>query len=530
MDQHKIDFLKEQHRLNITRRQPSNFLKKFFVIALLATAGLGITFSFNIETSGDTSSAETGGFSLLATLRNLITSNDSQLKGEENDRVNFLLLGVGGAGHDGPELTDTIIFASLRPSDKSVGMMSIPRDLTVPVPGEGWRKINAVNALAEAEEDGSGPLATSEVIKPIFNQEVNYYVKVDFDGFAELVDELGGLDIYVENSFSDYEYPINGMEDANCGDTTTDTEISETNSELTENSETSEIIEVPTPVDYSCRFEVLSFQEGWMHMDGNLALKYVRSRHGTNGEASDFARSRRQQNLLLALKEKIISLNTLSSPSKISAILLALGEHIQTNISLGELITLGTEYIDIDREKIVNQVLDTSEGGPLYATSMNGAYVILPKNDDWTPLQQLAANIFSATAGTDSFAVESAKQNFAQVEIQNGTTVAGLAFQISQILSAQGFDITKIGNANERGFTHTVIYDLTNGKKTKELKSLQETLSAEVVMSTTGWVFSSEVVPKEISVTDDSFSQKATVDNIDFLIILGEDSSGLVRK
>jgi hypothetical protein len=101
---------------------------------------------------------------------------------------------------------------------------------------------------------------------------------------------------------------------------------------------------------------------------------------------------------------------------------------------------------------------------------------------------------------------------------------------MAQILSAQGFDISQIGNAEERGFAKTIIYDLTNGAKAEELSALQETLSAEVVMSTTGWIYSSEVVPKEISVTDDSYSGKTTSDDIDFLIILGEDSSGLVRK
>jgi len=532
MDQHDINFLKEQHCLNIKRRQPSIFLSKFFIIALLATVGLGAILSFNIKTGGDISAGETKSLSLFATLRNLISSNDSQLKGEENDRVNFLLLGVGGAGHDGPELTDTIIFASLRPSDKSIGIMSIPRDLTVPVPGEGWRKINAVNALAEAKKDGSGPTAVSEVIKPLFNQEINYYIKVDFDGFAELIDELDGLDIYVENSFTDPEYPVGGMEDANCGNSPEVVENSEIeNFEATASDASAEnSIAAIIPIDYSCRFEVLSFQQGWMHMNGATALKYVRSRHGTNGEASDFARSRRQQILLLALKEKILSLNTLRHPSRISAIFSTLGSHIQTNLSLGELITLGTEYANIDPKKIVNQVLDTSEGGPLYATSMNGAYVILPKNDDWAPLQQLAANIFSPTAAADSFTEQLNIPRFVKLEIQNGTAVAGLAFQISQILSAQGFEITQIGNAEERNFTHTIIYDLTNGKKADELKSLQELLSAEVAMSTTGWVFSSEVVPKEISVTDDSYVSKTTADDIDFLIILGEDSSGLVRK
>lgn len=514
MEQQQIDFLKKKYRLDAERRRPFVFSGKIFVIVLIVTAGLGAAFSYNIKTSGDLSSTDVPHFSLFNTLRDLISSSDHSLSGEENNRINFLLLGVGGAGHDGPQLTDTIIFASVRPSDKAIGMMSIPRDLTVPVPDEGWRKINAVNALAEAKNQGSGPEATAEVVTSIINQEINYYFKVDFDGFAELIDELGGLDVYVENSFSDYEYPVPDMEDANCGATVASTD------------ETGAVIEVP---DYSCRFETISFQEGWTQMNGETALAYVRSRHGNNGEASDFARSRRQQNLLISLKEKILSLDTISHPSKISSILKALEEHIQTNLTLGELITLGREYGNVEREKIVNQVLDTADSGPLYATIMNGAYVILPKNDDWSGVQNLAANIFSPTAATDSFVATAAPQ-FAKVEIQNGTTIAGLAFQASQILSAQGFEITKIGNAADRAYQYTIIYDLTNGQKADELKDLQASLKAEVAMSTTGWIYSGDIVPKEISVTDDSYSAKSTTNDIDFLIILGEDNSNLVRK
>jgi LCP family protein required for cell wall assembly len=515
MEQHKIDFLKEKHSLNVDRRRPFVFFGKIFAAVLIVTAGLGAAFSFNIKTGGDVSLADVPRFSLFDTLRSLLSSDDDALSGAENDRINLLLLGVGGDGHDGAQLTDTIIFTSLRPSDKAVGMMSIPRDLTVPVSNEGWRKINAVNALAEAKEKGSGPVATSQILSSLLDQEVNYYVKVDFDGFAELIDELDGLNIYVEKTFSDYEYPIHGMEDANCGSTTQTDEAGET-------------IEVPF---YSCRYETLSFQEGWTQMDGETALKYVRSRHGNNGEASDFARSRRQQNLLIALKEKILDLNTLSHPSRITAILKALEEHIQTNLTIGELLILGREYGNIDRGQIANQVLDTAEDGPLYATSMNGAYVILPKNDDWTPIQNLAANIFSQTTSTDSVAINSQfVPQFIKVEIQNGTTISGLAFQASQLLSAQGFEIVKIGNAEDRSFEHTIIYDLTNGEKADELKNLQKTLEAEVAMSTTGWIFSGEIVPKEITVTDEGYSSKATTDDLDFLIILGENSANLVRR
>lgn len=514
MEQHKIDFLKQKYRLNIGRRWSFVFLGKFFAGALVVTALIGLCLSYQVPSGGDLSSAGVPHFSLFATLRDLISSGDRELKGEKEDRVNFLLLGVGGEGHDGAQLTDTIIFASLRPSDKAMGVMSIPRDLTVPVPDEGWRKVNAVNALAEAVETGSGPRALTNVLQPLLNQDIQYYVRVDFDGFADLIDALGGIDIYVEKSFSDSQYPIDGMEEANCGT------ITQTN----ENGETVEAI------TYGCRFETLTFQEGWTQMDGTTALKYVRSRHGTNGEASDFARSRRQQNLLMALKEKILSLDTLSRPSKVSAIISMLDKHIKTNLSLGEIIKLGREYGDTDPEKIINQVLDTSSASPLYDTSMNGAYVILPKNDDWKPVQDLAENIFTPNALSLIAQSHEAAPNFVKVEIQNGTTISGLAFQTSQILSTQGFEIVKIGNAEERGYQKTLIYDLTNGQKSDELKKLQAALEAEVAMSTTGWIYSGEIIPQKITITDEETTEKTSENNIDFLIILGENSANLVRR
>lgn len=515
MDQHKIDFLKTKHRLDVESRRPFVFFGKIFAAAIIVTAVAGTCLSFQVPTGGD--SVLTSDFphiSLFSALRGLIQSNDKKLTGEKEDRINLLLLGVGGTGHQGPELTDTMIFSSLRPSDKSVGLLSIPRDLYVPVSDEGWRKINAVNALAEANEDNSGPQAVINVLEPLLNQKIHYYIKVDFDGFAELIDELGGLNVYVEKSFSDSQYPIPDMGEADCGS------VEQTN-------ENGEIVQTPV---YDCRFEVVTFQEGWTKMDGETALQYVRSRHGTNGEASDFARSRRQENLLLAIKETILNLDTLKHPSKISAILSALEEHIHTNLSLGEIIALGRDFGSVNPDKIITQVLDTSEGSPLYSTSMNGAFVILPKNDDWSGVQKIAANLLSEeNLSTESSSVSVATPpDFPNIEIQNGTTIAGLAFQTSQLVEAKGFNVVKIGNAEERGFKYTIIYDLTSGQKVEELKKLQEFLEAEISMSASGWIYSSEVVPKEITVTNEE--GKASTNDIDFLVILGEDSSNLVRK
>lgn len=521
MDKHNVDFLREKHRLDVEQRRPFVFFGKFFITALIVAAMTGACLSFRVPSSSDGMAGS--GLprpSLFSALRDLFRSGDAGLASDENDRTNFLILGVGGEGHQGAELTDTIIFASARSSDKTVGMLSIPRDMTVPVPDEGWRKVNVVNALAEAREEGSGPEALIGVLEPIINQEIHYYLKVDFDGFAELIDKLGGVDVYVARSFTDSQYPIPSMEEVDCGSA----ETLEDGEGMEEGIETEEAEEIP---NYDCRFQMVSFQEGWEHMDGRTALQYVRSRHGNNGESSDFARSRRQENLLLALKQKVLSLNTLGHPSKISAVLSALEKHIQTNLNLGEIIKLGQLYGSIKPEEINTQVLDTSEGGPLYSTIMNGAFVILPKNDNWSGVQKIAAELLSGEGAASSIAAETTPR-FTRVEIQNGTTVAGLAFQVSQIIGGQGFNVTKIGNAVERNYKHTLIYDFTNGQKADDLKVLQELLKAEVSMTTTGWIYTSEVVPSEITITSEN--DLATTDNIDFLVILGENSGNLVRK
>ena len=132
-------------------------------------------------------------------------------------------------------------------------------------------------------------------------------------------------------------------------------------------------------------------------------------------------------------------------------------------------------------------------------------------------------------ASTSTIAAEE-KPKFVSVEIQNGTTITGLAFRASQLLEQQGYEVTKIGNAVERGYEHTVIYDLTNGAKPDELKSLSSFLEADVTMSATGWLISGNIVPKGISVSSDEYKTLATDADIDFLVILGESSANVAKK
>lgn len=266
-------------------------------------------------------------------------------------------------------------------------------------------------------------------------------------------------------------------------------------------------------------------------MDGDTALKFVRSRHGTNGEASDFARSRRQQKILLAVKEKAFSISTFLNPSRINKVLNTLQDNIATNLDVWEMIQLAKKFKDLDSTKIVSHVLDSSPESPLYATSLNGAYVLLPKNDDWRPVQNMALNIFDEEGANiiESEMVDD-KPHFVKVEIQNGTNISGLAFNTAQLLDGQGFEVIKVGNAAQRGYTHTVIYDLTDGQRPDELMELTDFLEAKVTLSTTGWIVSGDIIPKEISLTTEDFDKLATEDNIDFLVILGENSASLVQR
>lgn len=516
MDQKsKIDLLKEKYELEPEGPKSFRFLGRILLVLVIFVSIGGAALSYEIASSNDGSSFPK--ITLFSTLKSFVVSGDRQLEGEEVDRVNFLLTGIGGEGHDGPQLTDTIIFASYKPSTGQVGMISIPRDMTVPIPGYGWRKVNHANAYGEMQEPGTGPSLAIQVIEEVLAEDIQYYVRVDFDGFSKLIDDVGGIDVYIDNTFTDYNYPSHGKAYAECGSTT-------------QIDEDGEAVSVAT---YGCRFETLHFEEGWTHMDGDTALKYVRSRKGTNGEGSDFARALRQQKVIVAVKEKVFSAETFLNPARINRILDTLQDNIATNLDTWELIRLANEFKDKDLSDVTSHVLDSSEDSPLYATSLNGAYVLLPKNDDWSAVQNLAENIFEADALSTAIAAtepSEEKPQFVRVEIQNGTGVSGLAFRTSQLLDGQGFDIVKIGNAADRNFTHTAIYDLTNGQRPEELKSLRDYLDADVTLSATGWLVNGDIIPKELSLTSHDYEELATEPNIDFLIILGENSANLVRN
>lgn len=487
-DEHSVDFLRKNYDFAPTPRktQRTRAWQRVFLVFISVSAICGIVFSYSLAKKHKSSSTEFESFSLLNSLRTLVGAEDKILIGEEDDRINFLFLGIGGSGHAGPELTDSIIFASFKPSTGEVGFLSIPRDLAVPIPGYGYQKINSINAYGEMEKKGSGAEMASEIIGNLLKQKIHYFVKADFDGFIELIDEIGDVDIYVDTSFTDTSYP--------------------------------------TDDDFTT---IISFSQGWQTMDGATALMFTRSRHGSNGEGSDFSRAKRQQKVLLAVKEKLLSASTFLNPSKLNRLISVFENNVETNLSFWEIMKLARSATDIDVEAISMQVLNETANGPLYSTHINGAYVLLPKRDDWTAIEKIADNLLNPEAETISMQEQMTPALSATVEIQNGTSVSGLAFQASQLLSASSFTVVSIGNADSKTYERTIIYDLTDGEKTSELSALKNFLQADIAMSPSGWIFSDNIVPRELTLeTPDTDAQE----NVDFLIILGENATNLVFR
>jgi LCP family protein required for cell wall assembly len=198
---------KKNQKLKTSRM--AKFFFFFFVILLIIAA----TFTSKIIFSGYSLLENTTGFpkegslsTLWSQFRKIFPSQEKLLKGETEDRINFLLLGVGGPGHEGAYLTDTIILTSLKPTTKQVTLLSIPRDLYVPIPDYGWQRINNAYSLAEANSSQGGELI-SQVVSNILNLPVHYWAVIDFSGFKEVIDKLDGVKVNVERSFADYHYP-----------------------------------------------------------------------------------------------------------------------------------------------------------------------------------------------------------------------------------------------------------------------------------------------------------------------------------
>lgn len=473
MSRTEINFLDEKDKLIPPPKKKMRRVSKILLYLLTIFVIAGVGFGIGVISSGERLAETFGNLSLWGQIKHLISSDSKALAGQSDDRINVLLLGIGGEGHDGPYLTDTIMIASFKPSTKQVALISVPRDLLVQVPGQGWQKVNAANALGEMIEPGQGAKLASETISQTFDLPIHYYVRIDFNGFVQLIDDLDGIDVTVDHTLDDPFYPVKGKETA----TTTE------------------------------RYQHLYIEPGDHHFDGALALKYVRSRKARGIEGSDFARSDRQQKVILAVKDKVLRFSTLANPYKVSGIMDTLSAHLSTNFQVWELMALFGLAKDVDGQKVVHRVFDDAPDGLLYASTTSvGAFVLQPKTSDFSELQQAVRYIFDPA--------QISAQRPLRLEIQNGTKINGLGGRVSQYLDSLGYKIIKVGNAPTKDYQKTVVYDVSaTPTSNTAATSIGTLLKAEVA----------PVLPEWVTAT----SSRQVSSQADILIILGQDRQDL---
>ena len=250
---------------------------------------------------------------------------------EEENRINILMLGLRGDGdmEHGANLTDTMMVVSIKTDEGRASLFSIPRDLYVRIPGlNKMEKINYAYAYG-MQTTGNGMEMSALTVQRVAGIPIDHVVVINFDAFLKLIDTIGGVDVYVPADF-------------------------------TESSQWGYTFHVP---------------QGINHMDGETALYYSRSRYSSN----DFDRARRQQDVLMALGTKAMSMGILANPIKFNAMLNTLSEGITTDIDFITMLNLSRYIKLIKKDAAVDRfVFDVSEKGLLVSGNANGAYILSP--------------------------------------------------------------------------------------------------------------------------------------------------------
>ncbi|HOF42248.1 MAG TPA: LCP family protein [Candidatus Moranbacteria bacterium] len=278
------------------------------------------------------------------------------LRGQKEGRINILLLGAAGKNKPGGNLTDTIMVMSVNTKDGKVALLSLPRDLYVPVANTAsFVKINSLYSIGVKEETGATLI--NDTVEKILDIPIHYYLVIDFEGFVKIIDELGGINVNVERDIYDTRYP---------------------------------------GPNYS--YETFKLSKGLHKLDGATALKYVRERH--NDPEGDFGRAKRQQQVIQAVKNKAFSAKTLLDVVALNNILNALGENIKTNIAFDEIESFLDLSKKVNTQNVTNIVVDAWKKDSLLKvshvmTSSGRMFILVPRVGNFSQVQDLAKNIFN---------------------------------------------------------------------------------------------------------------------------------------
>lgn len=346
----------------------NKFKKIILLLAILVIGGAGY-FVYRTNYLIKKISGNSG--SIMENVNHFIPfiGQEDLLKGEKDGRINVLLLGMRGADDPhGGLLTDSIMIASIKLTEENndcsvasldclsksaektpekIALISIPRDLFVEIPGySGLYKLNQAHFMGEkSKKEGGGLALMQQTISQITGLPIHYGISVDFKGFKEIIDQLGGVEVDVPRDFYDPNYDGG-----------------------------------------------ISVKAGRQTMDADKALKYAQARLTSN----DFDRAKRQQLILVGIKEKAMTKDILTNPMKSLSILDSLGKHLRTDMQLWEMKRFMELSNDLnDESKTIHKVFDTSPEGLLYSTHINGAYALRPKEDNFDKIKETVITIFN---------------------------------------------------------------------------------------------------------------------------------------
>jgi LCP family protein required for cell wall assembly len=290
----------------LTRKRVVVSLAVMFSLVLVSVGVYGVRLSFALAKTFHTNP-------ISAVIGALGGGGGSSIAHQQQhlQRINIVLYGYGGSQHSGGDLADSIMVVSIQPianHQPQIAEISIPRDWYVRIPLKNGQfteqRINfayAAGMLGEGPRPPSAVDAGAAVADPLMTHllgiGITYFVGVDFSAFKQAVDAVGGVNIDVPTGFTDYQYPAGECSLGNCG------------------------------------YKTVHFSAGMQHMNGATALIYARSRHGNNGQGSDFARSRRQQQIIVALKAQIESVGGIG---KLPDVIDALGTNVLTNLTISD--------------------------------------------------------------------------------------------------------------------------------------------------------------------------------------------------
>lgn len=336
----------------------------------------------------------TGGTAPILATKNIEDLKAEMVTQDGDTRINIIIAGIGGKGHKGGSLTDSLQVISIDPFNNQAAIISLPRDFYLTLSNKSNAKINTVYQTGESKGSGKGGALLKEEIGKILDLKIHYFVNIDFPGFEQLIDSLGGVTVDVDKTVNDPYYP-------------------------------DEQLEGYTP---------FYLKAGRQQLSGKVALKYARSRQTT----SDFDRSRRQQKLMVAVKEKALSLGVLTNPSKISEIVKIIGNHLKTDIQVSEIQKLAQRYQEIKSESTETLVIDNSKTGPLVDTNQFGSYGLIPKLgfNKYHDVQNFAHKIFPDPKVIDEAAT---------IDLKYTKAKTANAKIILDKLSSYGYNITDGG-------------------------------------------------------------------------------------